>query len=573
MSQPDFSEYVDNICKGIKSRSMREDIIEELTTHLEDNYERNLAVGMTEEEARQNAIDKMGDSDALSYRLSAVHSYSPLNAMSSAFFSLIGGYLCMNFFLKGSVKDILFILGIPFIFSALLRIRKLNGRTEKAFHFFNFSVIARLAIYCMRLGRILPVYFECGFVAIIFVLQGIFWFLLFTGLHNFCQPYLTEDKKKPHLYFCGVYHLVLCFLNGFIVALSEGENVDIPSFILPLFMIFMYFYGTVQLIRMRNILWDADGEYGILPADKKHFTVYTCVLAVCVATVLIFNYASSTQKPVKTELVIHDVSVEEQSEANKIRQKMLDWDVQPQIVEDLPDSEILRYKDAAFVTWGAEGGSMGGGDFDTGAQSDLWYYWFFIPDKEYEGNYDVRLLCYIESHYADSVNRFYRKGFYYMPWGKGIFPLNLEDELNGSFISIVTEENGKKYNAEPFFTYRLKDLEDGYPTDYPKGFEYREEKSQRVYYATQIGVTNLHDRVSLYTATIRQCRFFSFNYKNTADYIGTVLHNGTITVSSAEYYPYKYRLHEIITGNFDDNAFNTGKRESFEYDDGGYPMS
>ena len=62
--------------------------MEELTNHLEDNYERNLAVGMTEEEARQNAIDKMGDSDALSYRLSAVHSYSPLNAMSSAFFRL-----------------------------------------------------------------------------------------------------------------------------------------------------------------------------------------------------------------------------------------------------------------------------------------------------------------------------------------------------------------------------------------------------------------------------------------------------------------------------------------------------
>ena len=89
MSQPDFSEYVNNICKGIKSRPMREDIMEELTNHLEDNYERNLAVGMTEEEAKQNAIDKMGDSEALSYRLSAVHSYSPLKAMGSAFTELI----------------------------------------------------------------------------------------------------------------------------------------------------------------------------------------------------------------------------------------------------------------------------------------------------------------------------------------------------------------------------------------------------------------------------------------------------------------------------------------------------
>ena len=546
MSQPDFSEYVNNICKGIKSRPMREDIMEELTNHLEDNYERNLAVGMTEEEAKQNAIDKMGDSEALSYRLSAVHSYSPLNAMSSAFFSLIGGYICMNFFLKGPVKEILFLLGIAFMFSPLLRIRKLNGRTEKAFHFFNFSVIARLAIYCMRLGRILPVHFECGFVAAIFVLQGFFWFYLFTGLHNFCQPYLTEDKKKPHLYFCGVYHLMLCFLNGFLVALSEGEEVNFDAYILPFFMIFMYFYSFVQLLRMRKILWDADGEYGILPADKRHFTVYTCVLAICVATVLVFNYASATQNPVKTELVIHDVSVEEQSEADKIRKKMLDWDVQPQIVEDLPDSEILKYKDAAFVTWGADGGSMGGATSTFGADSTVWYYWFFIPDKEYKGNYNVRLLCYIESQYADSVKSFYRKGFYYMPWGKGVFPLNLEDEYNGSYIGIVTEEKGKKYNAEPFFTYRLKDLEDGYPTVFPKGFDYREEKGQRVYYATQIGVANPEESTpSICCATVRMRWFSSFNYKTSADFIKTILKGETIHIPQDKYLPYYYRLHRI----------------------------
>ena len=452
----------------------------------------------------------------------------------------------MNFFLKGSVKDILFILGIPIIFSALLRIRKLNGRTEKAFHFFNFSVIARLALYCMRLGRILPVYFECRFVAVIFVLQGIFWFLLFTGLHNFCQPYLTEDKKKPHLYFCGVYHLMLCFLNGFIVALSEGENVDIPSFILPLFMIFMYFYGTVQLTRMRSILWDADGEYGILPADKKHFTVYTCVLAVCVATVLIFNYASSNQKPVKTELVIHDVSVEEQSEADKIRQKMLDWDVQPQIVEDLPDSEILKYKDAAFVTWGADGGSMWNGS--SGVNSTVWYYCFFFPD---EGNYsypfDARLLCYIESDYSDKIKSFYRKGFYYAPWDN-ILPLNTGEGLNDSFISIVTDEKGKKYNAEPFYTYNLGD---DYALEWPKGFEYKEEKGQRVYYAANISIQTFAENVTIHTDTLRKRSFLNFKYYTTADFAETILDYGNVISRGEGLFPYSWKEHPLFIWNAD----------------------
>ncbi len=550
MSLPDFdfNQYVSEICKGINSSPKREEIMEELLGHLEDNYKRNLAVGMSEDEARLDAINKMGDGSTLAYRLSAVHSYSPLKAMSSAFFELIGGYIFMNFFLKGTVKDILFLLGITFMFSPLLRMRKMNGRTEKAFHLFNFSVLLRLALYCLKLGRILPMPIDVGAFVLIFATQGLFWFYLFTGLDRFCQPYLTEGKKKPHLYFCGVYHLVLCFFNGFVIALSEGENVDIPSFILPLFMIFMYFYGTVQLIRMRNILWDADGEYGILPYDKKHYATYIGVLVLCVATVLIFNYATSIQDPVKTELVIHDVSVEEQAEADKIRQKMLDWDVDPQIVEDLPDSEILRYKDAAFVTWGAEGGSMGSSTQAFGADSTVWYYWFFIPDENYEGNYHVRLLCYIESHYADTVKNLYRKGFYYMPWGKGIIPLNLEDELNGSYIGIITEENGKKYNAEPFFTYRLKDLEDGYPTDYPKGFEYREEKGQRVYYATQIGVTNPEENSpSICGATVRQRWFSAVTYKNSVEFIKTILKGDSVHIPSDNTFPYYYRLHRIAT--------------------------
>lgn len=466
----------------------------------------------------------------------------------------------MNFFLKGPVKEILFLLGIAFMFSPLLRIRKLNGRTEKAFHFFNFSVIARLAIYCMRLGRILPVNFECGFFAAIFVLQGIFWFLLFTGLHNFCQPYLTEDKKKPHLYFCGVYHLVLCFLNGFIVALSEGEEVNFDAYILPLFMIFMYFYGTVQLIRMRSILWDADGEYGILPADKRHFTVYTCVLAVCVATVLIFNYASSTQKPVKTELVIHDVSVEEQSEADKIRQKMLDWDVKEQIVEDLPDSEILKYKDAEFVTWGADGGSLFG---NSEASCVVWYYFFFFPD-ELDPQYcsDVRLLCYIESEYSDKVKSFYRKGFYYAPWDN-VLPLNTGENLNGSFISIITDEKGKKYNAEPFFTYNLGD---DYVLEWPKGFEYREEKGQRVYYAANIGIQNLSDNVPINAFTVRQSRwFYRYMYNTSADFTKDFLDYGKCSVVSDKRIAYKTRNHKLDTGKFSDDDYENLLNKSTEY--------
>ena len=559
----DFDGYVKEICKGIKSRPRREEVEEELLCHLEDNYERNLAVGMSEEEARLNAISKMGDSEALAYRLSAVNSYSPLKAMSATFFSLIAGYIMMNFFLNGIVQDIFQIVGITCVFSSLLRMRKMNGTMEKAFHFFNFSVLIRLLLYCLRLGRILPVPVETAIGVAILVTQGFFWFFLFTGLYKVCKPHIKEGKKEPHFYFCGIYHLLLSFFNSFLLILAEGEDTNFDAFILPWFMIFMYFFGTVQLIRTRNILWDADSEYGILPADRKFKITYECVVALCFATVILFNYVTSTQAPVKTELVIHDVSESEQKEADRVREKMLSWDVAPQIVEDLPDSEILNYKDAEFVTWGAEGGSMGGSHFETGAQSDLWYYWFFIPDKEYEGNYDVRLLCYIESHYADSVKNLYRKGFYYVPWGNGIVPFNVK--ASKSYIGIITDEKGKKYNAEPFFIYNI---DDSY--DYPRVFEYHEEKEQRVYYATYMGISNLDSVVSMYGATVRQRWFSPFQYYNTAGFTETVMTSERITSYSGNYHPFAYHLHAITTGNFDDKNFDLNERKSIRYD-GGYP--
>ena len=151
----DFEGYVAEICKGIKSRPRREEVMEELICHLEDNFERNLAIGMTEEEARLNAIKKMGDSDSLSYYLTEVNSSSPLNNMNSALIGVIGGFIGMNFLFSGAVKELAIIMGIALMFSPLLRIRTMNKKAEKAFHFFNFSVLSQLFYYCISIGTML----------------------------------------------------------------------------------------------------------------------------------------------------------------------------------------------------------------------------------------------------------------------------------------------------------------------------------------------------------------------------------------------------------------------------------
>lgn len=556
----DFDSYVKEICKDIKSRPRREEVEEELLCHLEDNYERNLNIGMTEEQARLNAISKMGDGELLSYYISQVNSDSPLKNMNSALIGIIGGFACLNFLFSGVVKEAAVAFGFILMFLPLLRMRKMNKRAEAAFHFFNFYALSQLFYYCISIGNILPQWVFYAYIAVNSLFEGLFWIFLFSSIYELCSKNLDEEAKKPRLVFCGVFYMLLSFLSGYILILSEGESVHIDDFIMPLILIFMFIFTLVQLFRAKSLLWAADSEYGIESANKKNLAVYYCAGLFCLITIIGCNYFASTKEPVKAEHIIHDVSAEKQKEADSVRQKMLSWDVQAQITEDLPDSEILKYKDAEFVTFGADGGDAGGGTHNGGASSDVYYYWFFIPDKEYEDNYEVRLLCYIEGHYADSVKSFYRKGFYYMPWQNiRLYPLNFEDALNGSYIGIITEENGKKYNSEPFFTYRLKDTEEGYPTDYPKGFEYREEKNQRVYYATQLGLTHPEDfSARIYAATVRQRIFTGFNYKSTAEFIRTVLKGNSITIPSDAYLPYYFRLHNINTDEFVINDAKAG---------------
>lgn len=560
MLQLDFEGYVTEICKGIKSRPMREEIKEELLCHLEDNYERNVAIGMTEDEARLDAMKKMGDGENLSFLLSEVHSHSPLKSMNSALASVIACFTCINFIFSGTLKEVLVTLGIILMFSPLLRMRKMNDKTEKAFHFFNFFALSQLFYYCISIGNIMPIWADNIYYAVNSLFKGLFWFFFFRGLNEACEKYLDNESKKPKLVLCGAFYMILSFLTGGILILSEGETITFNDFIAPIALVFMFVYTIVQLVRTKNILWNADSEYSILPADKKHLTTFSCVLAVCFATVLAFNYASATRAPIKTELVIHDVSEAERTEADKVREKMLDWDVKEQIVEDLPDSEILKYKDAAFVTWGADGGSLFG---NSEASCVVWYYFFFFPD-ELDPQYcsDVRLLCYIESEYSDKVKSFYRKGFYYAPWDN-VLPLNTGENLNGSFISIITDEKGKKYNAEPFFTYNLGD---DYVLEWPKGFEYREEKGQRVYYAANIGIQNLSDNVPINAFTVRQSRwFYRYMYNTSADFTKDFLDYGKCSVVSDKRIAYKTRNHKLDTGNFSDDDYENLLNKSTEY--------
>ena len=57
--------YIKTVSKEIKDRKVKRELKEELFSHLIEIYERNIALGMSDEDAQKDAVSHMGDSEAV----------------------------------------------------------------------------------------------------------------------------------------------------------------------------------------------------------------------------------------------------------------------------------------------------------------------------------------------------------------------------------------------------------------------------------------------------------------------------------------------------------------------------
>ncbi len=481
MSQPDFSAYLDKVCSGIQSKSKRQDVYSELLCHLWDNYERNLAVGMSDEEARRDAISKMGDSDTLTYRLGAIHSFSPARSMRSALVAFIFSFAMMNFPFSGTVRLWLYFLGLMPMFSALVRMRKLNKYIKVALVTFCVSVLSDIVFYGIGIDRVVSEWYTGITIFIRFEVRAIMWVLMFAGLNKLFNEYDRPDKRI-HLVPCGIYVGLMNAVAGIFMFLTRGEEVTIPSIILSGVYVFFFIYSLVQLSRLRSALWDADGEYGILPDDKKHRLTVTGALAGCIAITVAFTCISAFSFPDKREFVLHDLeSAAQLYTAERARENMLSLGLPQSILDDLPDSEVKNYVDAVYMSEIRHVDTK-----ENIGREEIITYAFFTPDENSGNWYNTRVLFTLQKVGENRAEKTQRAGFFIGTFTDGVSALNEEKENLGVFMSVITEEEGRKYSSD---IYSTKNLDDGEVLEYVKGFEYLEEPvDQKIYYAQTFGI-------------------------------------------------------------------------------------
>src|SRR6185369_14699874 len=80
---PDFKTDIRARLAGLGLSPVREEeIVEELSQHLEEEYDRALSCGASEDEARQQALEQLNTPDFLSRELRNVERRAPKNAVT-----------------------------------------------------------------------------------------------------------------------------------------------------------------------------------------------------------------------------------------------------------------------------------------------------------------------------------------------------------------------------------------------------------------------------------------------------------------------------------------------------------
>ena len=53
-----LNTYINNVCKGIRDRKVKNELKDELLSHLLEIYERNIALGLSDEDAQKDVYEQ-----------------------------------------------------------------------------------------------------------------------------------------------------------------------------------------------------------------------------------------------------------------------------------------------------------------------------------------------------------------------------------------------------------------------------------------------------------------------------------------------------------------------------------
>lgn len=465
-----FENYTKSVCSKIMSSRKKDEVSEELYSHLLEQYDRNIALGMDDETAQTKAIEKMGDENEIANKFGALYSVIPTKYMRSSLNFIIWGLVFITFrfdlFFLGFSKITQF-LGQMLMLYGLFMLRKNEKRLNTAFFYYIGLLFAGEIYDFVGMYYSLSDIFANALLIIILLANLVYYYLLVSGLDRLCRTTITENDKTPHLYF-GYAMLILQYGIAYLASTASEQNMPLIS-ILPI-IIFLF-----QLRRAKLVLAHEEPEIELIHSlEKNEKRIYWYLVAIFIIIPFISMYLSASRAPEYETFNSADISVE-QTLVEEARQNMLDLNFPEEYLADLPDSEVLEYTNATHME-----------TYDYYADDEdaekVELFCFFYPDGTLRALYRVEL--------SDELSTPYRKGFY-MELNNYRFTQNYNASIKntdktdgyGRFFIALSQVNGNTVSSKYFTDHSpygvVGDEVAAYEYSYPK-----KSTQRRAYFAT-----------------------------------------------------------------------------------------
>ncbi len=464
-----FEDYTKSVCRKIMSQKKKNEVREELSSHLLEEYERNFALGMDDESAQLKAIEKMGDQDKIAKDFGALYSVIPTEYMRSSLNLIIWG-MALTFFqinLFTGFSEITKFIGKMLLIYGLLKLKETDKKFKKAFYL-NIGlelyglIMQNIALYTVDKNDFLLL---DSFIAMTLNLLVYWW--IFSGINNLCKNLISEDDKKPHLISSFIAYVFISIIIIF-AALTEATFLAMGT---PLLMIFALW----QLNRAKKILAYKEPEFDLKETLKINEKVAYWILIIILAITPIISMLVAASPDVNAEIYnTSDINVDK-SEVEFAKNNMLELGFPQEYLKDLPDSEILKYGEATYMllenTTEVKKTNLAN---EREVVCTVETFHFHYSDGE------IRIM--MRAEIPESSPAKYRKGLYHQFYNNRFVPFD-EDNNNGEFFIALSDKDGKTYSTAPLSEFTPKNAIDKF---YISGFEFtfvKNSNNRRAYLA------------------------------------------------------------------------------------------
>lgn len=253
-----IKEFIDSVCEQIKYKPVRQNIAEELKSHIEDAKEEFLKEGVEEQLAEEKAITEMGDAEEIGKKLNKIHKPKldwklVIIAIILISFGLVVSIIRSEHIVPSTMKFIFFlIIGVIVSFAIyFIDYKKLNKYAGIIYIIATFSIVFAFFKGIMING--IP-YLSIGYVT--FSPTAIAVPLYIVAFAGFLQNINKENKIKMQI--CGK-NINMNIIKIIILSIiSLAILTEIPS-VTSAFVVFIT-YMIMASIKIKNkkyiaILW------------------------------------------------------------------------------------------------------------------------------------------------------------------------------------------------------------------------------------------------------------------------------------------------------------------------------